>query len=479
MTAFQLTAAAAHTRSTAAATAMASRGVAAGDRVGIVAPDATTSPSHAAAVQAAVACTAFGALRMGALPVMVNTLLAPTERQGYLDDAECRLVLADSAELLALTDASQGAAGTRLPELADMPLGRPMHFTSGTTGRSKGVWSGPVDESAAASYWADEHDQWRIEAGDVVLNHGPLAHSAPLRFSMLAFLRGASVVYTGAFDAERIAAAVTEFRPTVAMAVPTHLQRLLDLPGGVPPSSYRMLVHAGSSCPPDLKRRIHDWAGVAHVWEFLGSTEGQFTACTGAEWEERPGTLGRARTGRTLSISAVSGGSANSSEPSADPAPGAGVIWCSAPDFARFEYFGDPAKTAAAWRRDDGGGAFTVGDLGRLDDDGYLYLHGRRTDLIVTGGVNVYPAEVEAELRRCPGVRDAAVFGEPDPVWGDRVVAAIVGEAAPDAVRDWARHNLAAYRRPKRIAAVAELPLTSNGKVRRDGLAQWVARHSR
>ena len=99
--------------------------------------------------------------------------------------------------------------------------------------------------------------------------------------------------------------------------------------------------------------------------------------------------------------------------------------------------------------------------------------------MIVTGGVNVYPAEVEAELRACPGVRDAAVFGEPDPAWGDRVVAAIVGTATPDQVQEWSRRNLAAYRRPKRIAAVAELPLTSNGKVLRDGLPQWVAEHQR
>lgn len=472
MNAFVLTAASARARSARAAAVLAGRGLLAGDRIAIVAPGAEVPQQTAAAVQAAVACAAYAALRLGALPVMVNPLLARAERQGYLDDVDCRLILADAGELLALTDADGPSAGPGAPELAEIPLGRPMHFTSGTTGRSKGVWSGPISEDAARRYWADEHAQWQVEPDDVVLNHGPLAHSAPLRFSMLAFLHGASVVYTGAFDANRIADAIARYRPSVAMAVPTHLQRLLDLPGGGPPeSSYRMLVHAGSSCPPDLKRRIHAWAGVDHVWEFLGASEGQFSACTGAEWEQRPGTLGRARSGRTLSIAPLAEGDGAATE--------AGVIWCSAPDFAAFEYFGDPVKTAAAWRRDDGGSAFTVGDLGRLDADGYLYLHGRRTDLIVTGGVNVYPAEVEAELRACPGVRDAAVFGEPDPAWGDRVVAAIVGTATPDQVQDWSRRNLAAYRRPKRIAAVAELPLTSNGKVLRDGLAQWVAEHQR
>ena len=214
-----------------------------------------------------------------------------------------------------------------------------MHFTSGTTGRSKGVWSGPISEDAARRYWADEHAQWQVEPDDVVLNHGPLAHSAPLRFSMLAFLHGASVVYTGAFDANRIADAIARYRPSVAMAVPTHLQRLLDLPGGGPRSRP-----TGCSSTPDRRARPTSSAGSTRgpasttSGEFLGASEGQFSACTGAEWEQRPGTLGRARSGRTLSIAPLAEGDGAATE--------AGVIWCSAPDFAAFEYFGDPVKTA-------------------------------------------------------------------------------------------------------------------------------------
>lgn len=463
MAGYVLTAREADVRSAAAAARLHAQGLVVGDRMAVLAPEPGLPPSRAAAAQAAVAALAFGALRAGIVPVMINPLLTDSEQRGYLADAECSPhIVANASAALALTDPHAVPRGA--PELAKVPLGRPMHFTSGTTGRSKGVWAGVLDEHTALRYWADEHDQWRIEAGDVVLTHGPLAHSAPLRFSFLAFLHGADVVYTGGFDVARTSTAMRDYAPTVAMAVPTHLQRLLEQPAGPPESTYRMLVHAGSACPPDLKRALHTWAGPDNVWEFLGSTEGQFTACRGAEWEERPGTLGRARAGRRLLID-----DGRWTQP--------GLIWCQTPDFADFSYFGDADKSAAAWVDLGGGRAFTVGDLGRLDDDGYLYLHGRRTDLIVTGGVNVYPAELEAELRACPGVSDAAVYGVEDPAWGERVCAAIVGAADPGAVIDWCREHVAPYRRPKQVVNVPALPLTANGKVRRDGLAQWVAGH--
>lgn len=424
-----------------------------------------------------MACVAFGALRVGIIPVMLNPLLSPDERAGYLADVTASAHIWQAPELLALADPERPG---RLPELSDLPLGRPMHFTSGTTGRSKGVWSGVFDDATSEAYWADEHEAWPVEPGDVLLNHGPLAHSAPLRFSFLAFLHGADVAYVGGFDAQRISQTMAELQPTVAMAAPTHLQRLLDLPGDLPASTYRMLVHAGSACPPDLKRRIHRWAGAEKVWEFLGSTEGQFTKCSGVEWEQRPGTLGRAREGRTLAIIQTPTDPTGPTAPDppehrgADATDSAGVIWCHAPEFARFSYFGDPDKTAGVCIEVPDGVRFTVGDLGYLDSHGYLFLKGRRTDLIITGGVNVYPSEVEAELRRCPGVLDAAVYGEADPTWGERVCAVIVGTTDAATVHQWCAEHVAPYRRPKQIRLVESLPLTSNGKVRRDGLAEWV-----
>ena len=166
-----------------------------------------------------------------------------------------------------------------------------------------------------------------------------------------------------------------------------------------------------------MKRRLVEEFPDGSTWEFYGSTEGQFTACRSEEWLERPGTLGRARPGRTMFTDED------------------GHLWCVVPPHARFSYFGDPEKTAAAWRETDAGPAFTVGDLGHVDDDGYVFLDGRREDLIISGGVNVYPAEVERVLGEVSGVEDIAVFGAEDEQWGQRVCAAVVGPADEEALR--------------------------------------------
>jgi len=145
-------------------------------------------------------------------------------------------------------------------------------------------------------------------------------------------------------------------------------------------------------------------------------------------------------------------------------------VWCHVPPFARFEYWRDPVKTAAAWTADRS--AFTVGDLGRLDDDGFLYLDGRRDDLIITGGVNVYPAEVEQALSSAPGVVEVAVFGVPDERWGQMVCAAVVGQTTPEQVKEHAARSLAGHKRPKRVYVVDDLPRTLTGKVRRTAISE-------
>jgi acyl-CoA synthetase (AMP-forming)/AMP-acid ligase II len=230
--------------------------------------------------------------------------------------------------------------------------------------------------------------------------------------------------------------------------VPAHLQRLFaraELPST---ASFRLLAHAGAPCPEPLKRRALDAFPSGSVWEFYGSTEGQFTACSPDDWRAHPGTVGTARPHRRLSVD------------------GDGEIWCGAPPYARFEYWRDSEKTASAWRGDE----FTVGDVGRLED-GYLWLDGRRDDLIISGGVNVYPAEVENALAGVPGVDDLAVFGAPDDRWGQRVCVAVVGSADPRAVMAQAAARLASYKRPKDVYLVDHLPYTSTGKVRRSAVA--------
>jgi long-chain acyl-CoA synthetase len=198
-----------------------------------------------------------------------------------------------------------------------------------------------------------------------------------------------------------------------------------------------------------------DRVGRDVLWEFYGSTEGQFTVCPPAEWLERPGTVGRARPGRRLEIEG----------PDGPAAPGdVGPIWCHAPDFARFSYWDRADATAAAWRGD----AFTVGDLGHLDAEGYLYLSGRRDDLVITGGVNVYPAEVEAALAEVRGVREVAVFGMADEAWGQRVCAAVVGDGLTEgALRQAAAERLSPHKRPKQYVLAEDLPHTATGKLQR------------
>ena len=277
----------------------------------------------------------------------------------------------------------------------------------------------------------------------------PLYHSAPLRFAMGTLLAGGALSIPGPFDPAAITAAIERDRPTTMFCVPTHLQRLFahwDDVGRPDLGCFRLVAHAGAPCPTGLKRRLIELFPPGSTWEFYGSTEGQFTACRSEEWLERPGTVGRARPGRRLAT---------------DPD---GTIWCAVPEHARFTYFGDPAKTAAAWRGD----AFTVGDLGRLDDDGYLYLDGRREDLIISGGVNVYPLEVEQVLGAHPGVNDVAVYAEPDPRVGPaglRGRGRLGHRGRAGGVRE---ERLAPPKRPKTWSFVDELPRTLTGKVLRD-----------
>ena len=433
-----LTAADAEVRQCRVAGALLDDGLVPGDRVVFCLPSS-----------AALLCAVLGALRVGIVPVLLNATLLDAERDLLAFDAEPRLVVTDAAGLARL---DRGPVAT----LASYPLARPMHFTSGTTGRAKGVWSGVWDDDTAAAALDDEALLWSFGPDDVHLVCSPMYHSVSIRFAGGTLLAGGTCVILQHFDAATAAAVLDGAFgpvPTTTFLAPAALTRLLALPDNEPErfARLRLLVHAGSPCPPALKRAAFAVVPPDTLWEFYGSTEGQFTVCSPAEWLDRPGTVGRARAGRTLSVDDD------------------GTVWCRPPAFSRFTYWGDEAKTDAAWRD----GSFTVGDLGRLDDDGYLYLDGRRDDLVITGGVNVYPAEVEAALCDVPGVEEVAVFGVADDAWGQRVCAAVVadGTTEPDAVlaalADHATEALAGYKRPKQYALVDALPRTATGKVRR------------
>ncbi|MFT4011047.1 MAG: class I adenylate-forming enzyme family protein, partial [Nocardioidaceae bacterium] len=379
-------------------------------------------------------------LSRGIVPVPMDPNLTAAERDRLLPYVDPCAVLTDQASI------EETLAALPIPEPA-LPLGRPMHLTSGTTGSPKGVFSGLLDESAARALVTEERDLWGFDDADVNLVLSPMHHSAPLRFAMGTLLAGGTVVVPGPFDPATVTDAILRHRPTTMFCVPTHLQRLFaHWEGtGVPDlTCFRLVAHAGAACPVEVKQRLVALFPEGSTWEFYGSTEGQFTACRSEEAADRPGTVGRARPGRALSVDED------------------GMLWCTVPEHARFTYWRAPEKTAAAWRTTvDGRSAFTVGDLGRIDTDGYVYLDGRREDLIITGGVNVYPVEVESVLGECPGVTEIAVYARPDPTWGQRVCAAVVGEVTAEALDAYARERLSPAKRPKEYVLRDALPHTS------------------
>lgn len=390
----------------------------------------------------------LAASRSGVVPVPLDPRLTARERAVVLDQVEPTLVVDDPTVLEALDH------GPEL-DLDPYPRCRPMHFTSGTTGRPKGVWSGWLSPEHAEAAALEERALWGFRPDDLNLAVSPLYHSAPLRFAIGTLLAGGSVAVVP-FEPAAVVRAFGDLRPTTMFCVPAHLQRLFahedEVGERLPTDSFRLVAHAGAPCPTPVRLRAHDELGTDVVWEFYGSTEGQFTACPATEWRERPGTLGRARPGRVVWTD------------------GDDQIWCAVPPWARFEYWRDPDKTASAWTDSPDGPSFTVGDLGRVED-GHVFLDARRTDLVITGGVNVYPAEVEDVLGAVPGVRDVAVFGRQDDRWGQRVCAAWVGDATEEELRAVAAEQLAPPKRPKEYEHLEDLPRTATGKVRRTELA--------
>ncbi len=415
-----------------AAGALLARGCQEGDRV-----------AFALGSSADLICAVLGAARIGLIPVLLNATLTTAERDLLADDAQPVLRFFDPSGLAQLSEGPPA-------DLAPYPLTRPMHYTSGTTGRPKGVTTGIWDEETARHVFEDEASVWHFDPKDLHMVCSPMYHTVSIRFSTGTLLSGGSLAILSRFDAATALDVIRRHRPTTTFLVPTHLQRILQSPDLGPAETFdslRLLVHAGAPCPESVKRATMDRVSDDAVWEFYGSTEAQFTVCPPADWLERPGTVGRARTGRRLFI---------------DDPSGSGVIWCDMPEFARFSYWRNDEATRQAWR----GPACTIGDLGRLDPDGFLYLTGRRHDLIISGGVNVYPAEIENVLAAVDGVAEVAVFGVPDEQWGQRVCVAYVADsAAEEALRAAASDHLAPYKRPKTYIQTSNLPHTATGKL--------------
>lgn len=416
----------------------------------------------------------LAAMLEGVVQVPLPVDLGPGELAEIAEDADARLALIDPSATPA-TEALSVPVHHFTPELPELPGAspasewprtRPMAYTSGTTGRRKGVHVGVHDTAWGRQVVADEHEAFARRHGKLHLVVAPLYHSAPFRFAFVTALTGGRVAVLPHFEARSWLRALRELRPSSVFCVPTHLQRLLALPELRPDdlASLQLIAHAGAPCPVPLKERLLELAPEGSVWEFYGSTEGQFTLASPDIWEAAPGTVGLPRPGRRLEIRDEHG--------AALPPGEVGTVWAHAPAHVRWEYWRAPQRTASAWD----GEAFTVGDLGHLDAHGRLFLDGRPGDLVISGGVNVYPAEVERRLLEDADVAEAVVYGLPDDDWGERVVAAVVPRpgSTPDTERLRARlrEELAAPKVPKAISVVADLPRTATGKVRRVGLAE-------
>jgi len=275
------------------------------------------------------------------------------------------------------------------------------------------------------------------------------------------------------WDAETALALVERWGVTTTHMVPANFQRILALPDDVRDrydiSSLRLVVHAAAPCPVPLKRAFMEYVGADKVWEYYGASEGGGTVISPQEWLQKPGSVGKPFPGHRFLVLDDDGKELPPGE--------VGTLWV-APAGTSFEYHNDPEKTAAQYK----GEFFTVGDAAYLDEDGYLFLADRRSDMVISGGVNIYPREIEECLLTHPEVVDCAVLGIPDDEWGEVLLAIVQprrdGALSEDDVAGWVRDHMADYKRPRLVEFVAELPRDPNGKTRKPKLREaYLAAH--
>jgi long-chain acyl-CoA synthetase len=346
----------------------------------------------------------------------------------------------------------------------DPEPGGAMLYTSGTTGRPKGVRR--AMGMAPGLYRLHSRNSPHAGETNRSLVTGPLYHAAPLGISLTAPLAaGLGLVLMDGWSPEETLELIERHGITHTHLVPIMFHRLLSLPDSVKArhdtSSLRLVLHGAAPCPVDVKRRMIEWWGPV-IEEYYAATEGGGTYITAKEWLERPGSVGKATPGSTVVVRT------ETSEPAA---PGeVGTVWFKRSEIEPFEYHRDPAKTASV----HDGDFFTLGDMGYMDDDGYVFLTGRTAELIISGGVNIYPAEIDAVLLEHPAVRDAACVGVPDEEWGETVKAVVEvreGVVADDALAaellGFCRDRLAHFKCPRSVDFDDTLPRFETGKIYR------------
>jgi len=449
-------------------------------RLGLTAGDVVAAVLPNEATMLALQLAAF---QGGLYLVPVNTRLTAPEIAYILDDSRARAVV-HSDRFAAATGAALDSLAAPPPAFstasglgeltAGVPATRPddrsagaaMHYTSGTTGRPKGVRRplAGLDPDLVAERLPGFLAIFGVtpHGGAVHLAVSPLYHTAVMTFSTTSLHAGHTVVLMDGWSPEETLRLISEQRVSTTHMVPTQFHRLLALPDDVRTaadvSSLTHVIHAAAPCPIEDKRRMLDWWGPV-IYEYYAATEGGGTLVTPREWLERPGTVGRAWPNSAVRIQDDGG------DPCSPGVPG--TVWMSLAQ-ADFEYHGDTEKTRAG-RRD---GFFTVGDVGYLDEAGYLFLCDRKADMIISGGVNIYPAEIEMALFAHPKVADAAVFGIPDAEWGEQVKAVVEpasgATAGPDLeheLMEFCRKRLAGYKCPKTIDFIPQMPREPTGKL--------------
>ena len=432
---------------------------------------------------------AWAARRTGLYYTPVSTHLHAEEIAYILQDCGARMVVATPHTIGLVPDASQwhGLRFVMADEAQTAPdfvpvfpalrafqpgvslpqrkVGRDFLYSSGTTGKPKGI-KRPM--TAFNDRFQDAYDAvvWRefFQFGRdcVYLTMAPLYHAAPLRSVMRSIDWGGSNIVASRFDAEQALQLIAQYQVTISQWVPTMMVRLLALPEALrrnaDVSSMKVAIHAAAPCPPDIKQRMIDWWGP--IWyEYYGGSEGiGLTALDSHEWLKHPGSVGKAKLG-TVHIKNEHGQTL--------PVGEQGHIYFSGTP--RFSYHNDPVKTEASY---DASGCATFGDIGHVDQEGYLYISGRRTDLILSGGVNIYPQEIENLLATHPAVADVAVIGVPHPEFGEEVKAVVrlydpslASPALAHALIDHCRAHIAHLKCPRSVDFVASLPRLENGKM--------------
>ena len=432
----------------------------------------------------------WAAIRSGLYVTFVNWHLTPAEAAYIVEDSAARVVFTSAgvatlgAELVALVPQvahwyafggdveGHGSYADLLaqagPRLSDQPRGAELLYSSGTTGRPKGIKPRllpiQVDEPGD-SFTALLSHGFGITADDVYLSPAPVYHAAPLKWCATVHALGGTVVVMERFDAEASLAAIQRYRVTVLQMVPTMFVRLLQLPEGARAaydvSSLRLAVHAAAPCPPDVKDAMIDWWGPI-LAEYYGATEGHgVTMIDTAQWRERRGSVGKAALG-VVHICDDDGNELPTGRP--------GVIYFER-DEPVFIYHNDPEKTSES-RHPEHESWSTVGDIGYLDDEGYLFLTDRKAFMIISGGVNIYPQEVENVLAMHPAIYDVAVIGIPHPEMGQEVKAVVQlrdGATPSDdlatEIIDYVRERLARFKAPRSVDFIDELPRSATGKL--------------